>query len=177
MEEAALGISHFLVRLIIPIGVLAVCVGLVTLVVMTFPPKNMRVGGSVFFGGPLRTPAPIVERIAVGLSTPIPILGLIAIVQSVRLRNPGEPVLWLPLALAVAAILVGLPAVLWKTRLRFAAEGLATIGLAAASVLTGFSIGFLFVPLTLLMMWTCLQNLREVAMPSKREVATPSKLR
>lgn len=164
MEEAALEVTGFLVRLIWPTGLIAVCVGLVTLGVAIFPPKKARAGGRIIFGGQVpgnRTP--VAERIAVGLCAPIALLGLVVAVQTVRLRTPSEPA-YRPLSVlfVVATIVMGLPAVLWKTRLRWAAEGLATIALAVASILAGFSIGFIFVPLTVLMIWICVRHLRDI---------------
>ena len=164
MEDAALEVLAYVLRLGYLISVIAVCVGLVTIAVVIFPPKNVRVTGRVLFGGQFpgdRTP--IVERIAVGLCTPISLLGLVAAVQTVRLRTPSDgPYRPLSVLVVLATIMMGLPAIFWKTRLRFAAEGLATIALAVASVLTAASIGFLFVPLTVLMIWTCVQHLRDV---------------
>ena len=147
-----------------PIGVVAVCVGLVTLGVAFFPPKKIRTSDAIIFGGQVpgkRTP--IVERIAVGICASISVLGLVAALQTVRLRTPSEPP-YRPLSVLVvlATIVMGLPAVFWKTRLRLAAEGLATIALAVASTIGGFSIGFIFVPLTVLMIWICVQHLRDV---------------
>jgi len=152
------------VFMIFPIGVIAVCVGLVTLGVAFFPPKKVRSNGAIIFGGQVsgdRTP--ILERIAVGICAPISVLGLVVAFQTVRLRTPSDPP-YRPLSVVfvLATIVVGLPAVLWKTRFRLAAEGLATIALAVASTIAGFSIGFIFVPLTVLMIWICVQHLWEV---------------
>lgn len=166
MEEAAVAVVGVLFRLLFPVSGIAVCAGIVTLGVAIFPPKRVRVGRRIFLDGPPpRNPAPIVERIAVGLCAPLPILGLIVIVRSVGWRTPGAPLFFWPpaLLLVVATLVLGLPAILWKTRLRIAAEGLATIALAVVSVLTGMSIGILFVPLTVLMIWTCVQHLRDIA--------------
>jgi hypothetical protein len=165
MEEAALALVRLLVRLLFPVGAIAVCIGIVTLAVEIFPPRKARVSDRILFGGqPPRNPAPIVERIAVGLCAPLPVLGLIVVVRTVRGRTPGESLFWLPSVLLVVATLVmGFPAIFWKTRLRIAAEGLATVALAVVSVLTGMSIGILFVPLTVLMIWTCVQHLRAIA--------------
>jgi hypothetical protein len=164
MEEAALEVTGFLVRLIWPTGLIAVCVGLVTLGVAIFPPKKVRAGGRIIFGGQVpgnRTP--VAERIAVGLCAPISLLGLVVAFQTVRLRNASEPAYAsLSVLFVVAIIVIGLPAIFWKTRLRLAAEALATIALAVASILAGFSIGFIFVPLTVLMIWICVRHLREV---------------
>ncbi len=161
MEEVALALTGFLIRLIL---LIAVCVGLFTVGVAIFPPKKARTSGRIIFGGQVPgNRAPIAERIAVGLCTPIALLGLVVAVQTVRLRTPSEPA-YRPLSVffVVATIVMGLPAVLWKTRLRWAAEGLATIALAIASSLGAFSIGFAFVPLTVLMIWICVRHLREV---------------
>jgi hypothetical protein len=167
MEEAALaGVVWLLFRLLFPVSGIAVCVGIVTLAVAIFPPKKVRVRGRIFLDGPPpRNPAPIVERIAVGLCAPLPILGLIVIVHSIGWRTPGSPFFlrWPEKVAVVATLVLGLPAILWTTRLRIAAEGLATIALGVVSVLTGMSIGILFVPLTVLMIWTCVRHLRDIA--------------
>jgi hypothetical protein len=65
----------------------------------------------------------------------------------------------LSLLLVVATLLLGLPAILWRTQLRLAAEGLATVALALSAVITGASIGFAFVPLILIMIWVCVRHL------------------
>jgi uncharacterized membrane protein len=150
--------------MIFPIGVIAVCVGLVTLGVAFFPPKKVRTNGAIIFGGRVSgDPTPILERIAVGICAPISVLGLVVAFQTVRFRTPSDPPYWpLSVLFVLATIVMGLPAVLWKTRFRLAAEGLATIALAVASTIAGFSIGFIFVPLTVLMIWICVQHLREV---------------
>jgi presenilin-like A22 family membrane protease len=49
---------------------------------------------------------------------------------------------------------------LWKSRWRVVAEGLATVSIAVAAILSGFSIGFLLVPLVILMIWVCVIRLR-----------------
>ena len=164
MENAAIEGARFLVRLIFPIGLLAVCVGLVTLGAALFPPKKVRTGGRIFFGGLLRgNRSSRVERIAVGICAAIALLGLVIAVQTIRLRAPSDPPYWsLSVLLVGATIVMGPPAILWKTPLRWAAEGLATVALAVASALTGFSIGFAFVPLTVLMIWVCIQHLRDI---------------
>lgn len=164
MEEAALAVSHFLVRLILPIGVIAACVGIVTIGVAVVRARRPGSGGGIIPGHDNRGPrSSIAERIAVGLCAPVSLLSLIIVFQTLRLRNASDGAFRpLSVLLVVATIAMGLPAVLWKTRLRLAAEGLATIALAVASALTGFSIGFIFAPLTLLMLWVCVQRLRDV---------------
>jgi len=163
MENAAIEAARFLVRLIFPIGLIAVCVGLVTLGAAVFPPKRVRTGGRIFAGPLLGNRASMVERIAVGICGLIGLLGLVIAVQTVRLRTPSDPPYWsLSVLLVVATIVMGLPAILWKTPLRWAAEGLATIALAVAAGLTGFSIGFAFIPLMVAMIWVCVQHLRDI---------------
>ena len=174
MEEASLAVTQFLVRLIFPLGVVASCVGLVTIGVAVFQPKKDGRGGRITLRGNDRGDrSPIAERIAVGLCAPVSLLGLIIAFQSLRLRNPSDgPYRPLSVILVLAIVVTGLPAILWKTRLRWAAEGLATIALAVASTIAGFSIGFIFVPLTVLMIWICVQHLREVDKSSMSERAS-----
>ena len=100
----------------------------------------------------------LLERIAVGLCGGVAVLGLIGTMETLLARRPDFP----PLAVTfvVAVILSGLPAVVWRSRWRGAAEGVATISIATAAILSGFSIGFLFVPLVILMIWVCVLHLR-----------------
>jgi hypothetical protein len=63
-------------------------------------------------------------------------------------------------------LLLSLPALMWRSHWRVPAEGLATIALSGVAVLSGFSIGFMFVPLLVAMLWICIQHLRADAKPA-----------
>lgn len=146
MEEGALGVVRFLQFLILPVGVAGIAVGLFTAV--RFLLRNPRA----------RHNAGVVEAFAVGLCGGVAALGILGLVETFRTVRPDFP----PLADAftVAILFCGLPAILWKSRWRVVAEGIGTISIAVAAILSGFSIGFLLVPLVLLMMWVCLARLR-----------------
>ena len=146
MEEGALGVGRFLQVLVLPVGVAGIAVGLFTAV--RFLLRNPRV----------RHNAGVVEALAVGLCGGVAALGILGLVESFRSVRPDFP----PLAAAftVAVLFCGLPAILWKTRWRVVAEGIATVSLSVALILSGFSIGFVFVPLVLLMIWVCYARLR-----------------
>jgi hypothetical protein len=145
MEEGALGVARFLQLLVLPVGVVGIGVGLFTAV--RFLLRNPRI----------RHNAGVVEALAVGLCGGVAALGILGLVESFRSVRPDFP----PLAAAftVAIIFCGLPAILWKSRWRVVAEGLATLAIGVAAILSSFSIGFLFVPLTLLMIWVCYARL------------------
>jgi hypothetical protein len=86
------------------------------------------------------------------------VLGLLGTIQTFFPRRPDfHP---LSILFAVAIILSGAPAVAWKSRWRGVAEGVATMSIATATLLTGLSIGFLFVPFVILMIWVCVLHLR-----------------
>lgn len=146
MEGSALGIARFLQLLVIPFGIAGIAVGLFTAI--RFLLRNPRT----------RHKAGVVEAAAVGLCGGVAALGLLGLVESFRTVRPDFP----PLAAAftVAVLFCGLPAVLWKSRWRVVAEGLATVSLSVAALLSGFSIGFLLVPLIALMIWVCYARLR-----------------
>jgi hypothetical protein len=147
MEEGAVRLSQFLTVLDLPVGLIGIGVGLYTavrLVPRATSPDLAEVG--------------LVERIAVGLCAGVAMLGFLGTIETVFARRPDFP----PFAMlfAVAILLCGLPAVLWKSRWRGVAEGAATVSIALAAILSGFSIGFFFVPLVILMTWVCIQRLR-----------------
>ena len=146
MEEGALGVARFLQLLVLPIGVAGIAVGLFTAV--RFLLRNPRV----------RHNAGVLEALGVGLCGGVAALGILGLVESFRSVRPDFP----PLAAAftVAILFCGLPAILWKSRWRVVAEGIATLSLSVGSILSGFSIGFLMVPLMLLMIWVCYARLR-----------------
>jgi len=146
MEESALGIARFLQLLVLPVGVAGIAVGLFTAI--RFLLRNPRV----------RHNAGVVEALAVGLCGGVAALGILGLVESFRSVRPDFP----PLAAAftVAILFCGLPAILWKSRWRVVAEGIATLSLSIGAILSSFTIGFLLVPLMLLMIWVCYARLR-----------------
>lgn len=139
-------VVRFLQLLDLPVSILAILIGLLTAI--RFLLRNPRTN---FDGG-------LVERLTVGLCGGVAALGLLGLVESFRTVRPDFP----PLAAAftVAILFCGLPAILWKSRWRVVAEGIATVSIATAAILSGFSIGFLLVPLVILMMWVCFARLR-----------------
>ena len=160
MEEAAIATVQFLVRLLFPIALVAIGIGVLTIGFSGLARRRLEhVGERNFLP---RSSA--VEGAVVGVCAAISFIALVVAVQTVRLNGGGPPP-YQPLSVlvVVSAMLLGLPALLWKTRLRWAAEGIACIALAVTAVLCGFSIGFLFVPLLVLMIWICIQHLRETA--------------
>lgn len=163
MEEAAMTVIEYMAPLIRLILLIAVAVGIITLPVGIFFRGKTGDSRTLVIEHRQGRLGQIVERLAVFLCAPISLIGLVIAVQTVRLHSATDPA-YQPLSviLLVATILMGLPALLWKTRLRLAAEATATISVAVVSVLTGFSIGFFFVPLTALMIAVCVQHLREV---------------
>ena len=139
-------VVRFMQLLDLPVSILAILIGLFTAI--RFLLRNPRTN---FDGG-------LLERLAVGLCGGVAALGLLGLVESFRTVRPDFP----PLAAAftVAILFCGLPAVLWKSRWRVVAEGIATVSIAVAAILSGFSIGFLLVPLVMLMAWVCSARLR-----------------
>ena len=147
MEEGAVGVAQFLSLIGRPVALLGIVVGLVTAVGLV-----PRVGSPDSWKGSL------VEKIAVGLCGGVAVLGLLGTIETLLPKRPDFPPL--SVLFAVAIILTGLPAVAWKSRWRGVAEGIATISLATAAILTGLSIGFLLVPLLILMIWVCVARVR-----------------
>ena len=148
MEEIPLRLSYFLTALDLPVGLIGIAVGLFT--AARLAPRR----GSVSYV----TDAGLVERIAVGLCAGVAMLGFLGTIETVFTKRPDFP----PLAVlfSVAVISCVLPALTWRSPWRGFAEGVATISIAFAAILSGFSIGFLFVPLVLLMIWVCVVRLR-----------------
>jgi len=147
MEEGAVKLAQFLAVLDLPVGILGIAVGLFA--ALRLSPRG---------GLPDLSSGRLLERIAVGLCGGVAVLGLIGTMETLLTRRPDFPPLAVTFVLAV--ILSGLPAVVWRSRWRGAAEGVATISIATAAILSGFSIGFLFVPLVVLMIWVCVLHLR-----------------
>jgi ribose/xylose/arabinose/galactoside ABC-type transport system permease subunit len=159
MEEGAVKLAQFLAVLDLPVGILGIAVGLFA--ALRLSPRG---------GLPDLSHGGLLERIAVGLCGGVAVLGLIGTMETLLARRPDFP----PLAVTfvVAVILSGLPAVVWRSRWRGAAEGVATMAIATAAILSGFSIGFLFVPLVVLMVWVCVLHLRvALRSPLKRDLA------
>ena len=160
MEEGAVKLAQFLAVLDLPVGILGIAVGLFA--ALRLSPRG---------GLPDLSSGRLLERIAVGLCGGVAVLGLIGTMETLLTRRPDFPPLAVTFVLAV--ILSGLPAVVWRSRWRGAAEGVATISIAAAAILSGFSIGFLFVPLVILMIWVCVLHLRvALRSPVKQDAAS-----
>ena len=159
MEEGAAGLVRALVVLDLPLSLIGIAVG-----IFTVGRETVR----------LRTSSPIdlglVERIAVGLCAGVAMLGFLGTIETLLLKRPDFP----PLAILFAAsvILSALPAILWKSRWRGAAEGAATVFIATAAILSGFTIGFMFVPLVALMIWVCFLRVFRGRRPSSSEQPT-----
>jgi hypothetical protein len=147
MEEGALAVARFLAVLDLPLGLVAIVVGLLTAIVQ-IPRASLASLPDVGR----------IERIAVGLGGGVAMLGLIGAVETVLFR--GRPDFSLVAMVFVASVaLCGLPAVVWRSRWRGAAEGVATVAVALVAILSGFTIGFMFVPLVALMLWVCFLRL------------------
>jgi uncharacterized membrane protein YfcA len=144
MEESALVIARLLTVLDLPVAIAAALIGLITTVrgVVT------RVAN--------RDEGTRAERVAVGLCMALSLLGVIGVALSLLRRTPLPT--FLAGVFAAAVIIAGLPALVWRTKWRTSAEGIATIAVGAAAFLSGFTIGFLFVPLVLLMCWVCVDS-------------------
>ena len=144
MEEAALGVAHFLAILDLPLGLVGFVVGLATAVIRPgFHSTDLQSGT-------------MAERIGVGLCGGVAFLGLLGFLLTGLRHGFALP----PVAqvFVLAVLLCGLPAVLWKSPWRGSAEGIATAAVSAVAVMAGFSIGYLFVPLVALMIWICVER-------------------
>ena len=163
MEDGALRLSQFLTMLDLPVGLIGIVVGLITAV------RLVPRAASAY-----PAEAGLVERIAVGLCAGVAMLGFLGTIETIFAKKPDFP----PLAMlfSVAILLCGLPAVLWKSRWRGVAEGVATVSIAVAAILSGFSIGFLFVPLVILMIWVCTRQIwADERSRQKRDASQSSK--
>jgi hypothetical protein len=89
----------------------------------------------------------------------VAVLGALGILLTILKRQPPPTVL--ATVFAVLVLVTALPALLWNSRWRRSAEGVATAALATDAILAGFSIGPLLVPLVLLMIWVCVERIRE----------------
>ena len=146
MEEAAVSVVRLLAVLDLPVALFGIVVGLFTALWRPF----YRTGSTI-----PRLP----ERIAVGLCLAVSMLGAFGILLTI-LRRQTPPTL-LATVFAVLILAIALPALLWNSRWRKAAEGVATAALSVDAILAGFSIGPLFVPLVILMLWVCAERIRE----------------
>ena len=147
MEEGAIGLAQFLTMLDLPVSLGGIAIGILTVVAH---PGFHR--ADLFA-------ATTVERLGVGLCVAVAALGLFGFGETTVRRG----VALTPLAALFTAMifLLAAPGMLWRTRWRGVGEGVATISISAAAILAGFSIGFLFVPLVMLMIWICSQALRK----------------
>ena len=157
MEDAVIGVTQFLVRLIFPFAILGILfgLGLMASEIVTFARYSEGRSGSAARSEGDKGGAS--EKICVGICATLGILGLIALIINSARRN--LPPSWWSALLFVLLILLGTPAMLWKSRWRVFMEGIATVTLAGVSILTGFSIGFVFVPLLAVMIWVSLRHL------------------
>jgi hypothetical protein len=146
VEEGAVSLARLLAILDLPVGLLAIVIGFLT-AARSIPAARAA----------LVPDLGLVERIAVGLCAGVAVLGVLGTVETLVLRRPDFP----PLAMLVAAAIIacGWPALAWKSHWRGVAEGAATVFMAVAAILTGFTIGFMFVPLVALMIWVCVLRL------------------
>jgi hypothetical protein len=159
MAASTMGVIHFLVRAITPVSLVAGCVGAATVASAVVRLWNVQPSEARHSDLPI-TAWYLPEIVGVILCALTSLLGVVAAVQMFRYSARAIPAYpRLATLFAGALVTLALPAVLWKTRLRLLSEGIATIALALASRLAGFSIGFLFVPLLLLMTWVCLRHL------------------
>ena len=156
MEDAAIGVTQFLVRLIFPLAILGALFGLGLMASGIVTVARYSEARSSSAMGLERPKTFASEKISVGICASLGILGLIALIVNFRRNLPPNG--WSALLVAFLTLL-GTPALLWKSRWRVFAEGIATAALAGVSVLTGFSIGFAFVPLLVVMIWVSLRHL------------------
>ena len=146
MEAGAIGLAQFLTMLDLPVSLGGIAIGLIT--VLAHPG---------FHRADLLAATPL-ERVGVGLCAAVAALGLFGFGEiSVRSGAPLTPLA----ALFTAMIfLLAAPGMLWRTRWRGVGEGVATIAISVAAILSGFTMGFLLEPLVILMIWICIQALR-----------------
>jgi hypothetical protein len=162
MEERTVAVTVFLTGLIIPIGLGAAVLGILTIVkgMGGFGnPRHPDLAGKREPAASGRSSSSLLERVAVGLCAGAAVLIL---VLGVNADRSGRASPWTAVLLLMS-LLLSAPIILWNTRYRVASEGIATIAIAVIAILSGFSIGFLFVPIVVLMIWLCINQLR----PSK----------
>ena len=146
MEEGAIGFTQFLAVLDLPVSLGGIAIGLITVVAHPGFHRSDLLAATTL------------ERLGVGLCVAVAALGLFGFGETTVRRGIGLA----PLAALFTAMifLLAAPGMLWRTRWRGVGEGVATIAISVAAILAGFSIGFLFVPLVILMMCICVQALR-----------------
>ena len=159
MEEASVDAIQFLVLSVWPIGLIAIGLG-----VLTVGFTGFAAGRAKSANGETGLPSSsTVERIVVGLCAAASSLGLVVAVQIIRLSRVSLPRFPLTgVLLAASLLLLALPALLWETRFRWVAEGFALMALGTTAILGMWSIGFLFLPLLVPMVWVCSQHLLEI---------------
>ena len=169
MEERTVAVTVFLTGLIIPIGLGAAVLGILTIV------RGM--GG---FGNPrypdladkrelepsARSGSSLLERVAAGLCLTAAVV--LILVLGVNVGRSGRASPWTAFLLLMILLLTT-PTILWNSRYRVASEGVATMAIAVIAILTGFSIGFLFVPAVVLMIWLCISQLRQAKPPLEND--------
>ncbi len=159
MEEASLRVIHLLVRAIIPSGLIAAIVGVAMIGSALVKPPAASESRRVERRIEENEQTDMLEKIAVALCALVALLGVVAVVQTIRYRHGSPAYPPLAILLSGALLTLSLPAFLWRTRLRLLGEGVATIAVAVVAFLSGFTMGFLFVPLVLLMTFVCLRHL------------------
>jgi len=159
MEEASVDTFELLVRSVWPVGLIAIGVGVVTVGFSGFATVRAKNAS----GEAAQPSSSTVERIVVGLCAAASSLGLVVAFQIIRLSFVSLP-RFPPLGVlfAVSLLVLALPGVLWETRFRWVAEGFALVALGTTAILGMWSIGFLFLPLLVPMVWVCIQHLLEM---------------
>jgi hypothetical protein len=160
MEEASLDTMQFLVLSVWPIGLTAIGVG-----VLTVGFTGFATGRAKKTDGETGLPSSsTIERFVVGLCAAASALGLVVAVRIILLSRVSLPRFPLTGVLFAASLLsLAFPVVFWQTRFRWVAEGFALVALGTTAILGMWSIGFLFLPLLVLMVWICIQHLREIS--------------
>ncbi|HZE08173.1 MAG TPA: hypothetical protein VE110_05375 [Gemmatimonadaceae bacterium] len=162
MEESSVTVFQTLERLVLPIGLLGILIGIfaaaagVRMAILSNAVGAKRDETRTASA----TPTATIESIAVWVCAPISLLGIVVAVQTIRFSSTSIPRFPPVAVLAGAAlILTGLPAILWKTRFRWAAEGVALAALGGSAILSAWSIGAFLLPVLALMLWVCLEHL------------------
>ncbi len=159
MKETSLNAIQFLVLSVWPIGLGAIGLGALTVGFTGFALRREKSANA-------KTALPsasTVERFAIGLCAAVSCLGLVAAFQLVRLSRmsvPRFPVIGV--LLAVSLLLLAVPALFWRTRFRWIAEGFALVALGTTAILGVWSLGFLFLPLLVVMAGLCVEHLFEI---------------
>lgn len=161
MEERTVAVTVFLTGLIIPIGLGAAVLGILTIVRGMGGlgnPRHPDLAGKRELAASGPSGSSLLERVAAGLCATAAVV--LILVLGVNVGRSGRASPW-TVFLLLMILLLPAPVILWNTRFRVASEGIATIAIAAIAILTGFSIGFLFVPVVVLMILLCISQLRQ----------------